>query len=75
MTLNEITQNANYVTYTAATGAVTFWGLHISDLAVMVSSLAAVCGAATQVLAYLDRRRARRRGVKAAETYQNGETD
>lgn len=82
MNLSEFTPAANYVTYTAAASTVTFWGLHISDVAVMVSSLAALCGAATQVAAYLERRERRhrrsfwrrRRGVKAAENYQDGET-
>lgn len=74
MNLNDITQHAPYVTYTASASAVTFWGLHISDFAVMVTALAAVAGAATQVLTYLDRRRIDRRGAKAVEIYQNGET-
>jgi hypothetical protein len=62
---------ASALTYTAAAGAATVWGLHLSDVAVMVSSLAAVCGASIQVMLYLDRRREGRRGV---ETKDNGET-
>lgn len=69
---NTVTENAHLVTYTAAASAVTVWGLHISELAVMVSSLAATCGAVIQVLSYLDRRRASRRDV---ETEHDGETD
>lgn len=69
-----VTSNAHYVTYASAASAVTVWGLHISEIAVMVSSLAAVCGALIQVLSYLDRRRSdRQRGVTETET--NGETD
>lgn len=64
--------NAHYATYLSATGAVTLWGLHLSELAVMVSSLAAVCGAVIQVLSYLDRHNARRR---RKETDHHGETD
>lgn len=62
--------NAHYATYISATGAVTLWGLHLSELAVMVSSLAAVCGAVIQVLNYLDHRAKRRR----QETEHHGET-
>lgn len=66
----QLSDNAHYVTYTSTAGAVTVWGLHLSELAVMVSSLAAICGAVIQVLSYLDRRRSARR----EETDDHGET-
>lgn len=69
---NPLLANAHLVTYASAASAVTVWGLHLNELAVMVSSLAAVCGAVTQVLSYLDQRRGERRG---AETKHNDEAD
>lgn len=69
---NTIITHAPVATYTAAAISGTVWGLHMSDIAVMVSTLAAVCGAATQVLSYLDRRSPRRRGV---ETEDDGEAN
>lgn len=67
---NTVSDNAHYVTYASAASTATVWGLHLSEVAVMVSSLAAICGAVIQVLSYLDRRRSGRR----AETDNNGET-
>jgi len=66
-----LSTNAHIATYTSATSAVTLWGLHVSELAVIVSSLAAICGAVIQVMTYLDRRSAPRRGE---ETNDHGET-
>lgn len=80
MNLDDITQNAHYVTYAAAASTATFSGLHISDIAVMVSSLAAVSGAAIQLLVYLERRgRQRRRWLSrvargVSETKSDGDT-
>lgn len=70
MSIQNFAENAPFITYTSAAGAVTVWGLHISDVAVIVSSLAAVSGAVIQVLSYLERRRSRR-GVE--ETTEDGE--
>lgn len=64
--------NAYVGTYAAAAGTATAWGLHLGDLGVMVSSLAAVCGAVIQVLNYLDTRRKRARGE---ETDTHGKAD
>lgn len=75
MTLTEAADKAHYVTYPAAAGAVTVWGLHINEVAAIVASVAALSGAVIQVLSYLDRRAAVRRGVTVAETYQHGKTD
>lgn len=66
-----VSSNAHNVTYAATAGTVTFWGLHLSELAVMVSSFAALCGAVIQVLSYLDRRRERRN----EETDDNGKAE
>lgn len=72
MTLSsQIANNAHIATYVSATSAVTLWGLHISEFAVIVSSLAAVCGAVIQVLNYLDHRAKRRR----LETEHHGKTN
>lgn len=75
MNLADAADKAHYATYTGAAGAVTLWGLHINEVAVIVSSVAALSGAVIQVLSYLDRRAAVRRGVTVAETYQHGKTD
>lgn len=72
MTLPQLGDNAHYVTYASAASTVTVWGLHLSEVAVMVSSLAAICGAVIQVLTYLDRRAASRRGL---ETDEHGEAN
>lgn len=69
MTLDQVNTSAPYVTYASAAGAVTVWGLHVSDIAVIVSSIAAVSGAVIQVMSYLERRS----GSRGTET--NAETD
>lgn len=82
---NPIVENAHVATYTFAASTMTVWGLHMGDLAAIVSTFAAVCGVALQVMSYLDRRArrkqvmsyldsraARRRGV---ETTDDGETN
>lgn len=61
---------SHYVTYTGASGAALFWGLHMSDLAVMVSALAAICGVLIQILGYLDRRAEVRRGQRTRDDEQ-----
>lgn len=68
-----VVANAHYVTYTSATSALTVWGLHLSDIAVMVSALAAICGAVIQVISYLDRRAERR--SRGEETSDHGEAE
>jgi len=60
MSLSDFTAHSPYITFGAASVTVTGWGLHVSDVAVIVSSLAAVCGAVIQVLSYLERHRSRR---------------
>lgn len=67
-----LTSNAHVATYTFAASTATFWGLHLSDVAVIVSTFAAICGALIQVMSYLDSRRERRRGV---ETNPDVETE
>lgn len=39
-------------TYTAAASSIAAWGLHVSDIAVILSSLAAVAGVSLQALIY-----------------------
>ena len=73
MTLDQLNTNAHYATYAATAVSVTGWGLHLSDVAVIVSSFAATCGAVIQVLSYLERRRSPARGVE--ETKPDGKTD
>lgn len=71
MSLHNTVLNSPGVTYTGAASSLVFWGLHLSDIAVMVSAVAAICGAVIQVLSYLDRRAASRR----VETEPHGEAD
>lgn len=66
---------AHLATYAGASGAITLWGLHLNELGVIVSSLAALCGAVIQVLTYLDRKRASERRKGDEETPSNGATD
>jgi hypothetical protein len=47
-------------TYVSTASAATFWGLHLSDIGVVVSSLAAVACAVIQLLLYLDTRKRRK---------------
>lgn len=69
MALQDTHTPASLMTYSGATTSVMVWGLHLGDVAVMVSAIAAVCGAVIQVLSYLDRRAAARR----METKPDGE--
>ncbi len=43
-TVNHAMSNAPAITYGGASAAVMFWGLHISDIAVILSAFASVCG-------------------------------
>lgn len=36
------------ITYGASASAVLFWGLHVSDIAVIMSAFASICGVALQ---------------------------
>lgn len=49
-------------TYSSATSAGVLWGLRVSDLGVVVSSLAAICSVVIQLLLYLNSRKETRRG-------------
>lgn len=53
---------AAVATYSSAASAGVFWGLHLSDLGVVVSSLAAVCGVVIQLMLYLNTRKETKRG-------------
>jgi hypothetical protein len=49
--------HAAAATMTGAASAATFWGLKVSDLGVMVSSLVAVCGLLIQIGLFIETRR------------------
>lgn len=53
----------------ATTSALTFWGLHISDIAVMLSALASICGVALQF--YVTLRRLRKLEKASSEAVEN----
>lgn len=72
MSLQDTNPHATLATFGGAATSLTVWGLHLGDFAVMVSAIAAVCGAVIQVLSYLDRRAAAR---KVVETDQHGKAD
>ena len=46
--IDTATSAAQYTTYAGTTSAVLFWGLHISDIAVILSAFASVSGVALQ---------------------------
>ena len=62
-------------TLTAASATFAGWGLHLSDVAVIISSLAAICGVSLQFLIYREQRITARRlaasneGTKPDETH------
>lgn len=53
--------NAPVLTYSGSTTALFFWGLHLSDIGVIVSSVASVCGVGLQFYVAISRARASRR--------------
>lgn len=59
-------QAASATIGSAATSA-TLWGLHLSDLGVIISSLAAVCGVVIQLMLYLNTRKETTRGQSQAD--------
>lgn len=61
-------------TYTAAAASISAWGLHISDIAVICSSLAAVGGMVLQSLIYREQRIASRQ-AKARHEETTDEAD
>lgn len=46
--VDALMHSAPAVTYTGATATVLFWGLHVSDLAVILSAFATVCSVGLQ---------------------------
>lgn len=48
-------ENSPVVTYTGAGVTVLFWGLHLSDVCMILSTLATLCGVALQVVLALHR--------------------
>jgi uncharacterized membrane protein len=61
-------------TYTAAAASISAWGLHVSDIAVILSSLAAISGVVLQVLIYREQRNTGRR-PKASNEETPSEAD
>lgn len=55
--IDTVATGAQYATYTATASTVVFWGLHISDIAVIVSSLASVSGVGLQIFLAVHRLR------------------
>lgn len=53
---------ASAITYTATSATVLFWGLHISDIAVMISAFASICGVGLQFYVVVHRIRRLERG-------------
>lgn len=54
-TIGAISNNAPAVTYSGAGAAVLFWGLHLSDIAVILSAFASICGVGLQFYVALHR--------------------
>lgn len=50
-----MSNSAPAVTYGGASAAVMFWGLHLSDIAVIMSAFASVCGVGLQFYVALHR--------------------
>lgn len=55
--IQHATNNAPAITYTGATSTLVFWGLHISDMAAIVSTLCAVAGVLLQIYVVFRRNR------------------
>lgn len=55
--IKAVADNAHTVTYTGASSAILFWGLHVSDIAAIISTACAVCGLMLQVYVVKQRRR------------------
>jgi hypothetical protein len=56
--LTKVAENAAGFTYSAAGSTIIIWGLHISEIAAIVSTICAVCGLSLQVYVVLIRRKA-----------------
>lgn len=63
--LKPLVENANAVTYTGGAASVLFWGLHLSDIAVLLSAFASVCGVALQFYVAIHRIRRLEKGLDA----------
>jgi hypothetical protein len=60
-----LVENANAITYSSGAATVLFWGLHLSDIAVLLSSFASVCGVGLQFYVALHRIRRLEKGLEA----------
>lgn len=65
--INAVTNNAPAITYGGSTAAVLFWGLHVSDIAVILSAFASICGVFLQGYVAIHRIRRLERTAKAQE--------
>lgn len=57
--LAKVAENAQAFTYTSAGGTLVFWGLHISDIAAIISTMCAIAGVSLQFYMAFRRRRAK----------------
>lgn len=69
--ITPVLNNAPSVTYTAGVTSIVFWGLHLSDIAVMLSAFASVCGVGLQFYVALHRIRRLERAADANVTVTN----
>lgn len=73
MTIDKLTDQAHLLTYGGSAGSIVIWGLHISEIAAIVSAFVAVCGLAIQVfialakLRYMKRNYEETHGTKSDE--------
>jgi hypothetical protein len=49
MSIHQNLEHASTITYASGTATVLFWGLHLSDVAVIVSATASILGVSLQI--------------------------
>lgn len=67
----QLAENAPAATYTATGATVVFWGLHISDVAVLLSAFASIAGVALQFYLALHRLRRLEKAQDASRVVVN----
>lgn len=65
--VHAVMDNSPALTYTAGASTVVFWGLHLSDIAVILSALATIFGVALQFYVAMHRIRVLERGAVVQE--------
>lgn len=65
--VNAAASNAPAITYGGSAAAVMFWGLHVSDIAVILSAFASVCGVLLQGYVAIHRIRRLERNAEATK--------